>query len=338
MKNRLLPLTAIAFMATLALKAQNIHFTQFTLVPTALSPAQTGGFEGTYRVGGLYRSQWRGGVQNGYQTPVLYADLPIKGFRKTDWIGVGFTGWHDRAGSAVLRNTSLGLNAAYHIGLDKQYKQVISFGVGYGFVQRAVDESKLKFRDQIQANSNTSQDLNFIDAKPINYSDVNVGINYRNKSKKNTLNLGISAEHVLTPDANLSNVTTTTLKPLPMRLNFYGTMDMSLTKRWGFHPAVIYRTSAGLTETAVQLVPSFKIDPRRNFVLRGGLGYRVNDAAKILAGLDFGDFRVGASYDVTTSALRRFSNIQDGFEVGFGYIGKIFKKPNPPAVILCPRY
>ena len=38
--------------------AQDIHFTQFTYTPLNTNPAQTGLFDGDYRVGGNYRTQW----------------------------------------------------------------------------------------------------------------------------------------------------------------------------------------------------------------------------------------------------------------------------------------
>ena len=98
---RLNRLLLILLMATpFALSAQDIHFTQFTYAPLSVSPAQTGLFEGTYRIGGLYRSQWNSGVKNGYQTPVLYVDLPIAGLRKQDWIGLGVNFARDAAGLA----------------------------------------------------------------------------------------------------------------------------------------------------------------------------------------------------------------------------------------------
>ena len=141
--NRLLLILLMAL--PLALSAQDIHFTQFTYVPLSVSPAQTGLFEGTYRIGGLYRSQWNSHVTNGYQTPVIYADVPMKGLRKQDWIGIGANFARDAAGIAALTNTGIGLNGAYHIGLDAKSQNVLSIGASVGFMQRKVDETKLKF-------------------------------------------------------------------------------------------------------------------------------------------------------------------------------------------------
>ncbi|MEN9416069.1 MAG: hypothetical protein RLZ62_2373, partial [Bacteroidota bacterium] len=38
--------------------AQDIHFSQYNMSPMTLNPANIGGFEGTARISGIYRSQW----------------------------------------------------------------------------------------------------------------------------------------------------------------------------------------------------------------------------------------------------------------------------------------
>ena len=329
-------LLALSFSVPLSLlQAQDTHFTQFNYVPLSINAAQTGLYEGTYRITALYRTQWNGGVQNGYQTPVLGVDVPLNGFRKQDWIGIGGTVHQDKAGLSALTNSLAALNAAYHIGIDKKMNQVLSVGVQVGFVSRRINRDVLRFQDQIVSGTQ-SQDLNAIDAQAKNYTDYSFGLNYRNKiSKKQTLNVGVSLEHALAPKYNL--ISTTTSK-LPQRLNVYATMDIALNQRLALYPGFIFRTAAGATETMLQAVAGMKIDPKKNLNLRGGLGYRVGDAAQMLVGLDWGDFRVGASYDLTTRSVLRSNSVRDGFELAVGYVGKIFKKPTLPPVILCPKY
>ncbi|MBL7818218.1 MAG: PorP/SprF family type IX secretion system membrane protein [Saprospiraceae bacterium] len=337
--NRFLLVLALAI--PLSMAAQDIHFTQFQNVPLSVNAAQTGLFEGTFRISGLYRSQWfgsgNGTVKNGYQTPVIHVDVPIKGFRKQDWIGIGLNLHQDRTGVAALTNSLAGIAAAYHIGFDKKGANILSVGAQYGFVSRRIDADKLRFADGIIRNQ-TSVDVTNIDAQGKTYSDISFGVNLRSvidAKKKNVLNLGASVEHLISPEYNLVK---TTISKLPRRFNLYGVMDLAMTKQISLHPALIFRAANGQTETMAQAMVGFKLDPKKNTIVKGGLGYRLGDAAQVLLGAEFGDIRVGASYDVTTSNLRSNTNIKDGFEIAVGYIGKIFKKPNPPATILCPRY
>lgn len=43
----------------LAVLAQDIHFSQFFNTPYAQNPANIGQFDGDYRMGAVYRQQWR---------------------------------------------------------------------------------------------------------------------------------------------------------------------------------------------------------------------------------------------------------------------------------------
>jgi type IX secretion system PorP/SprF family membrane protein len=320
------------------LRAQDIHFTQFNYVPLSINPAQTGHFEGSYRIGGLYRGQWFGGVKNGFQTPVLYVDLPIAGFRKQDWIGIGINGHRDAAGSSLLTNTVIGIHAAYHVGLDKKQTKVFSIGFSAGFAQRNIDKTRLTFQDGILSGGN-SADIPLINADNKSYTDFNIGVNFKNKiSKTQTLNMGLSAEHFLSPKTNLIS---TGLGELPLRLNLYGSMEVALDKKQTkfLYPAVIFRTQSGSgSEIMAQAVGGLKLDPKKDMILKAGLGYRLGDAAQAILGIQMGDFKAGLAYDFTLNDLRTSASTKDGFEIAVGYVGRIFRTPQPPRVILCPKY
>ncbi len=335
--NRIL-LISLSFLLTFAaLKAQQqVHFTHYSLVPLTVNPAQTGLFEGSYRIGGLFRSQWQvASAVSGFQTPSFFVDVPISGFRKQDWIGLGLNVTRDNAGEAALVNTLLGLNAAYHVGLDKKLTRVLSFGLQGGFVQRGIDKTKLSFEDQIRSGGGVSSDVRNINDNNKSYMDFNFGINLRSQVNKKTLmNIGISADHLTSPQYNLLSQPTANV---PLRFNIYGNVERQLTEKLSLTPSVLVSSSAGTLNLMVQAMGGLKIDPKKSMILRGGLGYRLGDAAQVLLGADFGDFRVGAAYDFTLSSLRG-GRVRDAFELGFGYIGKIYKTVKPPTVILCPRY
>jgi type IX secretion system PorP/SprF family membrane protein len=328
------PLLSLMFALIFSsLCAQDIHFTQFSYVPIQVNPAQTGLFEGTYRVGGLFRSQWQSTAIKGYQTPAVFADIPISGLRKQDWIGIGIGLYRDRAGFSLLTNTNVGLAAAYHMGLDKKQATVLSFGFQAGLTQRNIDRGKLVFQDSYF--SGQSKDAPLIDAQNKSYSDINIGVNLRGKpTKTTTYNIGLSVEHILTPKYNLHS---TTIAKLPRRINLYGGVDVALNKTLSFNPALIVRSASGNTEIMAQGVAGVKLDPKKDFMIKGGLGYRLGDAAQLLAGVEYGDIRAGLAYDLTLSQVRNAST-QNGFEIAVGYVGKIFKAVKPSKVILCPRY
>ena len=337
---RLLLLVLSALFLT-GLNAQDIHFTQFGFAPLSVNPAQTGLFSGTFRINGLYRSQWNSGVKNGYQTPVLGIDVNIKGFTKTQWIGIGADIQQDKAGLAALTNNLTALNAAYHFGLDSKLTQVLSFGVQGGFVQRKLNTDALRFQDAIQSGG-TSLDLPLITANGKTYIDFSLGMNYKapigKTLDKSGYNIGLSVEHVTAPKLNVFEPNTGKIGALPRRYNLYANVDYKLNKIIRLYPAIIFRNSAGLTEIIIQGVGGLVLNEKDNIIVRAGLGYRVQDAAQLLLGVDYGDIRAGLAYDYTTSTLRSNTSVKDGFELGVSYIGKIFKKPTTVPVILCPKY
>jgi len=69
-------------------QAQDIHWTMFDMSPLTLNPAFTGAYEGTFRVGGIYRSQWNS-FTTGFETPSVYVDAPILMIGKKSWLAVG---------------------------------------------------------------------------------------------------------------------------------------------------------------------------------------------------------------------------------------------------------
>ena len=328
------PLLSLVFALVFSSLCAQDNYTQFSYIPVAVNPAQSGLFEGTYRVGGLYRSQWQFGSSiKGYQTPIVYADVPISGFRKQDWIGLGINLFRDRAGVAAITNTNVGLAAAYHLGMDKRQNTILSFGVQAGVTQRNIDKSKLLFQDGILTGQ--SKDLPMIDDQNKTYTDFNIGVNLRSRmSKTGIVNVGLSMEHFLTPKYNLH---TGTIAKLPRRINLYGNMDVALNKTVSLYPGLLIRAISGQTEIMAQAVAGVEVDKKKGIIVKGGLGYRLNDAAQFLGGIEYGDIRAGLAYDFTLSQVRNAS-ARNGFELAVGYIGKIFKAIKPSKVILCPRY
>jgi len=127
--SRLLFFFAFA-LSTLTLGAQDTHFPLHNYAPLWVNPANTGAFSGSIRAGGVHRGQWFG--LNGIQTSNLYADAPLAfGFRKQDWVGVGFNFITDDAGEFDITSTFFGFSGAYHLSLDKKRTNILTLGVQY---------------------------------------------------------------------------------------------------------------------------------------------------------------------------------------------------------------
>lgn len=320
------------------LSAQDIHWTMYDMSPLTLNPANTGAYEGTFRIGGIYRDQFNSFV-NGFRTPSLYVDAPIiRGFRKNDWVGVGGMLFSDKAGTGELGNTTAMLSVAYHLAMDKKGKTVLTFGLQGGMVQRKLDEMKLSFEDEIiNGTPGESEDLAKIDADS-RYLDFNAGVLLSSKlSKKADMQLGLAFKHLTTPSYGLISAGTNQAD-LPLRITAHGTVNTDLTDRWVLSPSFLFNTISSSNEIMLQLMAGYHFSKEKDITLRFGSGYRFGDAVPILLGMDYKQFRVGVAYDINISDLTQISNNQGGFEIALSYIAKIFKTPTIKPVIFCPRF
>ncbi len=344
--------------------AQDVHFSQFDMSPLTLNPALTGAFQGTFRIGGIYRNQWAGVesvysseplamygtvADKPYTTPSLYVDMPlIEGFGKNDWIGVGAVLYSDKTGALGLTTQAMLLSAAYHLGLDKKGKTQLTLGLQGGYMNRSMNDTD----DQGNATGvdGTKAQLAVNDPSFVNTPgfagltnenngiDLNAGVTLRTKLGKKSrsdLMLGFAINHLLRPKIGL--VTADSAR-LAVRPNIHGKLDLYLTEKWSLSPAFMVNMMAKQRELAAQALVGYKLKPENDFKINFGLGYRLSDAPIILAGIDYKSFRVGGAYDITASDVQSLGGLVNGWEIAVSYIAIIFKDPVVPPSILCPRF
>ena len=331
---------SILVACSLAAQAQDIHFSQFYASPLNLNPSLTGKVNGDYRIAGIYRGQWFSVGDKTYQTPSLSFDMPfIIGKKKKDAIGAGINVVADRTNGGRFNTTGIYLSTAYHKGLGKENKHQLSLGVQGGYVMRQLKSNDFTFGDQItngQLNGNPTSE-NFANNNR-NYPDVNVGLFYNGQlSKKLMFFAGYSFYHLTTPKedflANSNN-------ELPTRQVVHGGFQWDVAPKFSLYPGVLFQLQQEAQE--VNFGNNFgwhflnKENKKATFFFGGW--YRMGDAAIAMLGLEYNRFRVGASYDFTTSELNNANNLRGGFEISAIYVG-LFNKPSDNNIFLfCPRY
>lgn len=336
-----------------AAQAQDIHFTQFNMSPMTLNPANAGKFEGTARIGGIYRSQWSSVISNPYSTPSAWVDAPIiRGFRKKDWIGVGFMLYQDKAGAAALSHGAAKLGATYHLALGKQGNTVLSVGGHYGGEQRKIDINRLQFGDGFNNAGDYVAALSMDNGRVIGratYNDIDLGIVFSSKLNKTMdFNVGFSMFHITRPNYSLvgggggggptPGPAPTGFARLPRRSMAHGQFNVALNDRVTVSPTFLFQTMEGNDEIIVQGMAGYLFNEEKNITLRAGLGYRLGDAVNALVGVKVKDLTVGLAYDINTSSLATVSNNRGGFEIAANYIIKIFKPAVVKPKVLCPRF
>jgi type IX secretion system PorP/SprF family membrane protein len=336
----LLILIIIATVGTTS-QAQDFHFTQFDMAPQTLNPALTGNYLGTFRLGAIYRDQWGSVVDNPFRTPSAYIDAPIvQGFRKSDWVGVGLSFLNDQSGVYRLQNQLVGGSVAYHLGLGRDNKTVISIGGQFNNFQRRVDVSQFNAADTWdpttgQFNTGTSTDVSIASINNVSVMDIGAGISLKTVAGTNDkvrLNLGASAFHLNAPKDALSGGG----EVLPMRIVGHAGADIDLNSKLVLSPKVLYQTIGGASETNIVAMIGYKL--KEDFMIQYGQGYRVGDATNAILAIQYDQLRAGISYDINISELNTVSNYQGGFEIALSYIAKIFNEPKSDPVIICPRF
>lgn len=326
-------------------KSQDIHFTLKQMTPLAFNPANTGAFYGSYRLSGLYRDQYRSVIGSAaYSTPTFSIDAPvIRGFKKTDWVGVGIFFYTDKSGTGGLVQQSFKISAAYHLALNKKGTNVLSIAYQTGAVQRLIkNPSALTFEDGL-ISGGVSQDAAIVDAMKKGFLDHVGGIRYSSKyNKTDEFYIGVSADKFGRPNwSSLKQGGNYKLYP-----RIFGQVGMSrvLTNTIRFSPNISYQKILKGSENTlvVQGLFDYLYSKEREIVLKGGLGYRsgagIGDAIQVILGAEIKDINVMLGYDVNVSPLSGASGSVGGVELAAQYIGKIYKKPKPDPVIFCPRF
>jgi type IX secretion system PorP/SprF family membrane protein len=351
MSSRLLLFSFCLLLFTPFLQGQGIHFTQFNLSPLTLNPALTGKYEGTFRVGGIARDQWRA-VPNAqaYQTQSAYIDAPLfRGFRRKDWIGLGVMAFNDNVAVGKLSHTAFKISGAYHLAIDKKGQTMLTLGAQFGAESRRTTNG-YRFELDVMSGDprssgtdpgfqNTSGDISD------NFNNWTAGVVFSSKmSKTNDIQIGFSMANLARPQYTLlSGNSGTGTGSLPARLArrgiFHGTFNTKLDKKWTLSPSFLLQTTASQSEIIIQGLAGYLWDAKRDLTLNAGLSYRLADAVSPMIGAKYKKLTLGLAYDIRTGQiLNKVNNGRGGIEIAAYYIQKIYKQPKVKTKILCPRF
>ncbi|MBK8701541.1 MAG: type IX secretion system membrane protein PorP/SprF [Saprospiraceae bacterium] len=333
----------IAFMFYGDLSSQGIHFSYLEFAPQSVNPGLIGGFLGSYRGTGIYRSQYNNGAEvKGYNTFELGIDVPIiRGFRKQDWIGGGISLNSDKRGLFSFTDTYSRLGLSYHFSLDKKQISVLTLGVQIININRSLrrpDENATGY--QITNNSSNDPDLlrlfKSADEKgriSATGRDWNVGLVYTRTSKTNLVKVGFSGSGFFPVRLGFQEVF-----ELPLRMIGFASMVNQLNKTMTLEPMAIFQKAGYGSEIMFNTKLGYKYNKEKNDKVKAGLGFRTGTFSAIFfIGGEIKGINFGLSYDLPLSGYSGAPGIQNGFEFGASYIGVLKKTPKPKPIIICPR-
>lgn len=316
-----------------AVKAQDIHFSQFSEAPLWRNPSLAGIFTGDVRVQAVYRDQWNS-VTNAYRTGSMNAEYKLPVGKVNDFVTVGMQVLYDRAGTIGWTSTHVLPALNYHKSLSTQNNRYLSLGFMGGLVQRRFDPSKMTTNSQYD-NGGLGENLA---NSQYSYLDGSVGMSYNsnlNFNPDNTFYIGAAYHHFNRPNNSFYRNATIELHP---KWVFSGGLKLGVSDYAYLTVQADHSRQGGFAETMAGIMYGLKLgeDPDNPaYTLHAGSFLRWNDALIPVIKIDYTPFSVALSYDVNISNLKPSSYGRGGFELSVSYVG--FLKRNE-GYLLCPKF
>jgi len=267
-----------------AFPQQNSLITQYMFNNMIFNPAFAGN-SGGICITGLAREQWLGfkdedGNRIAPETFYLTVDAPIKVLHG----GIGGSLSQDKLG--YFRNINVKVGYAFKTDLGPGD---LSIGLQLCLQSVRLDFSKFKpvdMDDELIMGKEKESDMLF---------DLSAGLFYQIPDK---FYVGLSSDQLLQ-----SKGKNTYYK---LRRHYYLTAGY----QWAIpnHPAFELLPSLLFLYDGAAFQFNISALLMYNNKVYGGLGYRLQDAVSILAGVNFKGFRIGVSYDICTSSLTKYNS------------------------------
>jgi type IX secretion system PorP/SprF family membrane protein len=316
--------------------AQDVHFSQYYFSPLSLNPANTGNFSGDYRLFANYRSQWRL-LDKGYNTYSAGGDMNF--FPKNLNVGAGLIVINDLS-AQYLSVTKILPSAALHM---KVAGVKLHGGIQPGVTIKSLDFYKHSFPNQLNW-STGSFDRNLPNnesgmVQTFAYFDLNVGVSASRKIGKFEPGVGFAIFHLNHPKESFFGAN----NHLPSRQSFNFNLNYDLTRNiiLKLHSLYGYTTKANdwVTGLNVEYVLShdafFTNSAFVGFMWRDG--FKSNfDAGIATIGLNYRNYTIGFSYDVTRSALKTSVDSRGAYELAIIYRAKSTRLSKK--IIPCERF
>lgn len=320
-------LSQYIFLCFFALKAgglygQDIHFSQFSASLLNLSPGYTGMFDGDYRIGAIYRSQW-------FTVPVSYSTFGLSGERRIkprwlekDMIGVGIQFNNDRAGDARYGTTQLYASGSYIFLAKPDSSLIISLGANVGWCHLGFDYSKMTFDNQYDgfAYSRSIPSGEQFSWTNLNFADISLGsVMQYIHNKKHRFSYGLGFQHVSSPVISYQN---NNLSRLDFKLSNCLSYSTPIKEKVDIIAEALYAKQGRNYELIPHVSLKYFFDREYNKAILGGLCLRARDAVVVRFGYTNGTLQSGISYDVNISRFSTATNFRGGFEIFVNYVIK----------------
>ena len=334
----------LLFIATYSTRAQDVHFSQFYENATMRNPALTGIFTGDYKVGVNYRNQWST-FATPFQTFMVNAEVKaLVGKHTGDFLSFGLSVVQDKAGEIDFNGTSIYGTINFNKAMGDKNNSYLSVGLGGGYVQRSVNVGKMRFANQFSGgvyNPSAPSNETFSTNKINNY-DAAAGISFASSLGWNVnYYIGGAAYHIAQPPASYDgddlihlNMRWTGSFGIRAALN----TNVSLVGMLDYQQQDPYREIIGGVLVGYLANNQYNSGEGRKLKVYIGCLYRFQDAIIPTLRMDYGNWGLTASYDVSMNSKRIYFNGLGGYEMSLFVRGKLKTPKRFVDDLVAPRF
>lgn len=304
------------------LEAQDLHYSQFYNSPHNLNPSLTGMFDGNQRYILSGRDQWR-------YVPVPWTTVSASFDRRpagADNMNIFLT-WglninYDKQGDSKLTLIDFGGQLAFHNKVSQ--KSQLSLGLGLGYATKGFDTQSLTWDKQWDGegfNTSLPSGEQYQNTERIHFLETKAGLNYRyRKSYRTWIDLGVSAIHLLEPEANFSNVE---IEKLPRRYTANAVWNQMMSSSFDIQLHGLFQLQDRYDETVFGALVKLYLDEKKGneLAFHFGLGYRTSGSWIPTLAVAFNEWYLGFNLDVDRTAFNTAVNSsRGGYELHLSYI------------------
>lgn len=303
-------------------RAQDVHFSQFNGSLLNLSPAYTGLFNGDYRFGAIYRSQWA-------TVPVSYSSFSMNGetrykpnLDKLDAIGIGLVFNSDKAGAANYGTDQIYLNGSYIHYINPDSSLLVSGGLNLGFCNVGFDFTKMTFDNQYNGAEfdQTLPSGEKFNRTKRNYFDLNIGSVFQyTKKEAYRITYAVGLHHLTRPVISYQG---NDLSRIYVKMTNCVSFTKPIFSNTDFIGEALFSFQGKYYEVIPHVGLKYYLDKIQNKAVSGGLCWRARDAFIVRAGYGQNNFQSGISYDINYSRFVAATNYRGAFEIFVNYIIK----------------
>lgn len=326
--------------------SQDKHFSQFYASPMTVNPALTGAFDGKFRVGAIYRDQWRGAADNPFVTFAGSMDMRFSLGRKRsfqDAAAGGIIFFTDRVGGVDFNTNQMALSGAYHKALDRASTQYLSAGIKFGFTQRNVNYESLTFQDQFNGidgyDSPTGEEL---PENNFSYADLATGLYYTiTPQRKTSFYAGVALHHFNKANASFFSEADGSKHKIFMKTVGHAGARLPIGEDKQIFPRLMVAIQGPHIQFDAGTSLRASLDDFSSMAIHFGAwvrpvkfdtGFNL-DAVIAMVGFEYENVLFGLSYDANINSLANYSKVHGAFELSVVYLGEYENE-----TILCPTF